>query len=458
MRQRHSGAGRATRRMPSCCIFYFLFLKYFMSNTNHRRGAGFTLVELLVVIAIIGVMVALLLPAVQAAREAARRLSCGNNAKQIGLGLHNYHAAFGALPIHGTGPTNENTNSAGDPTSRTGSFATDGTGYTRSELSFLVGLLPYVEQQALWETVSRPSQIGTMRFPAFGPRPSSVDYTPWATDIGTFRCPSDPGVGLPALGRTNYAANVGDGMWPMHVGIDFHPSRMNSTDNAVWQRGTHPATMIRVRCGLRGPFIPGKSVKFRDVTDGLSNTIAVAEIATDYLGTSAASGPQDIRTTGATGASQIPLLNNPKFCQPRIDVNRPKFWASGGTFSGATNRRGFRWADYLGIISQVNTILPPNSEVCLNGFGVEFGVVPPSSYHHGGVHIVMCDGAVKFITDSIDAGNSNSPCVYCNIQGSPSLDGTNGTNSVLPAGSPSPYGVWGRLGTRASSEVISDAF
>ncbi len=365
-------------------------------------------------------MVAVLLPAVQAAREAARRMSCGNNAKQIGLGLHNYHAAFNSLPIHGTGPTNESTNRASD------SERTNGLGFTRRELSYLVGLLPYVEQQPLWETVSSPLVSGTRSFPAFGPRPSVLTYTPWMTDVSTFRCPSDPNFGLPASGRTNYAACVGDSMYQMHVGIAFHTNLLGGGAAAgPWQYGTHTATMLRARCSLRGAFVPRKMMGFREITDGLSNTIAVGEILTDIgygsgnTTTTSAGVPQDIRTIAATRASQNDnklILDNPKFCQVRIDPARPRFWLSGGNFTGLDERRGYRWADFLPIHSQMNTILPPNSELCWNNHANEtWGVAPPSSNHQGGVHVVMCDGAVKFITDSIEAGDSSQPCVYCNL-------------------------------------------
>src|SRR6056297_3197131 len=98
-----------------------------------RRKRGFTLVELLVVIAIIGILVGLLLPAVQAAREASRRMSCSNNFKNVGLAVHNYHSAFKQLPVSGTGPS-----------------------WNNMRLGASVAILPFIEQQGLWEQVSNP--------------------------------------------------------------------------------------------------------------------------------------------------------------------------------------------------------------------------------------------------------------------------------------------------------------
>ena len=433
-----------------------------MNKTTSVYRPAFTLVELLVVIAIIGVMVGLLLPAVQAAREAARRMSCGNNAKQIGLGLHNYHAAFDSLPMHGTGPTNEALNTVNNSRNLTG------TGFTRRELSMFVGLLPFVEQQSIWEVVSNPARIPDPSnpaiinvFPPFGPRPDVAQYTPWATDLGTFRCPSDPGFGLPALGRTNYAACIGDSMMQMHLGVDFFTGPFGS-GAGTWRYQSDPVTMERARCSLRGVFVPRKSVNFGEILDGLSNTIAVAEIVTELIpasGNGANGVPLDIRMASRTIGDHATAAMTPSRCATAtpamIDPLRPRFWIPmGGSndFSGLTNRRGYRWADFLPINTQVNTILPPNRELCWSSDSTQIGVAPPSSHHQGGVHVVMADGAVKFITDSIEAGNSRQPVVFCNA--------TSGTplNSPNTAGSPSPYGLWGALGSRGAKETITQEF
>lgn len=173
-----------------------------------KRHCGFTLVELLVVIAIIGVLVGLLLPAVQAAREAARRMSCSNNLKQLGLGFLNYHSAYKQLPVERGGTYRFGNNlQTRTPVPRGAAFG----GNNFHNLSALVPLLPFVEQQALWEQISNPyavkepaSAMGLI-FAAMGPQVAMTlanhgqfQYDPWLTEIPTYRCPSDPGVGFPA--------------------------------------------------------------------------------------------------------------------------------------------------------------------------------------------------------------------------------------------------------------------
>ncbi|MCM2372574.1 DUF1559 domain-containing protein [Aporhodopirellula aestuarii] len=419
-----------------------------MNQLSVRRvRCGFTLVELLVVIAIIGVLVGLLLPAVQGAREAARRMSCGNNLKQLGLALHNYHAAFGKLPMHGTGPTNETSRST------TAAEKNDGTGFTRLELSYLVGLLPYFEQQALWEQVSNPMvESDGDRWPAFGPRPLVLKYPPWLTEIPTLRCPSDPGVGLPALGRTNYAACTGDGFYDAENGATVWTG---SSTNGRWLYNSDAQAMQRTRCGMRGAFVPRLATRFRDLTDGLSNTIVMGEITTGL-------NDNDIRTVGTSAPSKASgsksaaqsVADNPNQCNDLgfVDATRPSFWdTSVVTTYASVSQRGFRWAAFHTLQSQFNTILAPNSTVCLVGGADTYGIAPPSSRHIGGVHVLMSDGAVKFVTDSIDAGDPNVPCVYCDL-----LSG--GANSITEAGSESPYGLWGALGTRNTQEIIDVEF
>ena len=369
------------------------------------RRSGFTLIELLVVIAIIGVLVGLLLPAVQAAREAARRMSCGNNFKQIGLGIHNYHSAYKQ-----------------NPTQSGGTYPNPG---NRHLLSYMVGLTPFVEQQAVWEQISRPRSVnhnGSVRnppFPPMGPVPWDRNYTPWLTQIGTYRCPSDPAqpsVNFEAY--TNYAACIGDGI-------------ASNNHSCVDQDGT-ALDWCTPRHGSynRGFFQTRRATKFRDILDGLSNTIACGEICVD-------NNTLEVRATVVNRGSNAAFFLSPIVCEDTIDPERPAFHLPGtnaNNFS-TSQRKGMRWADGRPVLSSVTTIMPPNRVSCSwSGDGSD-GMFTVGSRHPGGAHVLMGDGSVTFITDSIDAGNlsANSPAWPVNA-------------STTPPGGKSPYGLWGALG------------
>ncbi|MFG0287316.1 MAG: DUF1559 domain-containing protein [Rhodopirellula sp. JB044] len=396
-----------------------------MSQKRERVSYGFTLVELLVVIAIIGVLVGLLLPAVQAAREAARRMSCSNNFKQIGLGIHNYHAAYNAMPKHGGGTKSMPTGRVSDKNNTT-------------LLSFLVGLTPFVEQQAIWEQVTTGRDSSGAAYPGMGPSPWVVDFDPWASNIPTFRCPSDPGRGRSGSGRTNYAACLGDDAFMALSG------GKNSTDvyediAGMWDRlqylevGTtnNNTTAQLARANCRGAFQVRHQLKFRDILDGLANTIMCGEIATGL-------GNREVVGEIAWDVTDVVADNgdiNVQLCRDRQNPDRPRFLI--GAVNNSSRARGYAWADARLSYSGCMTIMPPNSPSCSRVGENEQAIVSMGSRHQGGCHVLMADGAVKFITDSIEAG----------------------TQSDTPAtGAESPYGLWGALGTRASRETISGDF
>jgi prepilin-type processing-associated H-X9-DG protein len=303
------------------------------------------------------------------------------------------------------------------------------------EESILVGLLPFVEQQALWEQISNPLVFGTTTHPAMGPQPrrtlanhnaANGRYAPWLTEVAGFRCPSDPGTGLPGQGRTNYLASIGDSSVRTEGGVD---DVGNVTDAAG------------ARAACRGFFIPRQVSRFRDCLDGLANTIAMGEVASDL-------GDNDVRTRGYAGTG-VGTAGSVLSCRAAKDPARPTFWG-GTTFTGeiatGEDRRGLKWALARGLHGAVTEISAPNTELCMfNGHSFNQGVLPPSSRHQGGVHVLMGDGAVKFITDAIEAGDQNSAMV--------------GTDAgLLAPGLKSPYGLWGSLGTRAAKETISAEF
>lgn len=228
-----------------------------------RPNRGFTLVELLVVIAIIGILIALLLPAVQAAREAARRSQCTNHLRQIGLAMHNYHTAFGTLP-YATGFDYPNP----DPTSQ-GVFAKGGT--------WCIFLLPYLEQQALYDMFDLNQ---------YTKHPNNAEAV--VQIVSTFTCPSDPHSSDPVFdNRHEHNPTTALGLWyPVSIGptkMDACPfcySQVPSEDNYCCQGHNFGSNSGEgyPRQNSVGMFGRHTSrIRLDDVNDGTSNTIMAGE-------------------------------------------------------------------------------------------------------------------------------------------------------------------------------------
>ncbi|QDT15464.1 DUF1559 domain-containing protein [Alienimonas californiensis] len=390
-----------------------MFLRNSSAGTSspQTRRSGFTLIELLVVIAIIAILVSLLLPAVQQAREAARRSQCQNNLKQLGLALHNYHSTYKEFPLYGGG--------TGATTTLPGGGTTDGNDLY---LSPLVSILPYMDQTALWNQISKPydkNGDGTVDFPAMGPRVWTT-YDPWLTQVTTYLCPSDGGDASNSWGDTNYAFNLGD------------------NGNASGSSGSV----------ARGTWVRRSTLGMRDLRDGTVNTILMGEIGvangtlafqsgwlSDVSGMNFGSGPSNIGDACFTSPSVV-------------DPNEPGFYTDPGVYSGdsgplvytsGSNRgRGARWNGAYAPMTGFMTIVPPNGPSCNSGNGVGLtsdGVFSAGSYHTGGAQFVFGDGSVKFISETIDTGN---------------------LNAALKTSGKSPYGTWGALGTRNGGEVVDE--
>lgn len=226
---------------------------------------GFTLVELLVVIAIIGILVGLLLPAVQAAREAARRMSCGNNLKQLGLALHNYHSANNRFPF-----------SAGlSGAIETGS-AVAGPNRVRNHRGWL-GMLPFIEQQPLYNMADtslamsghiRGGGAGTIGGPLPG-APGNANDIVVSTVVPSFLCPSDPG-------PTN-DANTTDTNYAIAPGSTTRQGAYTNYDFSVRRTSNNASNYQNEDMATKRMFGHNTSSKFSDISDGTSNAIALCE-------------------------------------------------------------------------------------------------------------------------------------------------------------------------------------
>ena len=386
------------------------------------RRSGFTLIELLVVIAIIAILVSLLLPAVQQAREAARRSQCQNNLKQLGLALHNYHSTYKVFPAHGTYAASYNNIPGGRTQNTDGGFSAQ------------IMLLPYLDQGPLWEQLNSQwdeDGDGTPDWPPFGENHwDSRGYAPFAVQIPTLLCPSDSASPSGVFhADTNYAVNLGDNA----SGV---LERVNSPRAAV-ARGMFIAMADGRENAPAGGFFSLAAAR-----DGTVNTILMAEIGRNdgsrpWQGGVMLNVPMDV----ITGDGVNDGFSNPSLClQAALDSTNNQ---NPGSYGGGVEvrDRGDTYVEWGGMATAFNTILPPNSPSCAHdGSPWNDAVLSAGSYHTGIVQAVMCDGSVQSISDTINA----------ETQGRPS--------EANVAFGRSPYGIWGALGTRAGGEVVDGAF
>ncbi len=318
-------------------------------RSDRRQRRGFTIIELLVVIGIISILAALLLPAVQAAREAARRTRCSNNLRQIGIAIHGYLGTNDVFPPALVG------------------FRAPAEPDYFGNYSQLVRLLPYLEQSPLYDSINFQQStypLETLMYSALGPSEiaaNSTNRTSYQTVLGLFVCPSD-GVGedRPAV---SYRGNTG-------VGSDYEVS------------AEHPDSG-------NGLFPEIGTVRASSVPDGLSHTAAFSE---RLIGTTEVSGDELSRNSFTLPSFVLNADDLVLACRIGARTGRPTFSAGG------------RWWFWTGRERTLyNHAQAPNGRVpdCLQGGARPApGMATARSWHPGGVNLLMGDGAVRFAADT----------------------------------------------------------
>jgi len=376
---------------------------------SQQRNAAFTIIELLVVITIIGMLIALLLPAVQAAREAARRMQCSNNLKQMALACHNHHDTHDALPR--LAHQEAGFSSSGEILERTG---------------IRTMLCPFMEQTALFDDYKTRAHLGPICRTEGGGQ-----VLPWCVKIPSMVCPTDP-IGHnndSPVGSSNYYANRGDN----------------------WVQFNYPSSDDQRRCPARGPFTRDGNA-FSYISDGLSNTVLLGEV------TCGAPNSRVVRQSfilqGASSQFNRRFNMNPIACYNMgrggeiistvqdIHIAGINYLGTGNPPEEHNTLPGLRWHDGRAIFGQFFTVLPPNSPRCANSDGNNnndyrtYAWVSAGSWHSGGVNVAFADGSCRFVQESIDwGGHGLSP-----------KDRGVVADSMTYAG-PSIHGVWGALGS-----------
>lgn len=339
---------------------------------------AFTLIEILVVIGIIALLVGLLLPAVQSARESARRLQCGNNLKQIGLATHNYHATFQRLPM----------------------------GEMPGAFSAHTAILQFLEESAVFNSINFVQLAGLGRGPS-GLKPTWMDPMCWTvgrTRMKTFVCPSEVRESpLRALNGT-----VSDD------GAEYYPTSYSWCSGSWWPRSRRWDGMFgrsqwagTAGTGAEPPDPPLGAVGWSLCTDGLSTTLLISEVIVGPVSGAAGRGRNTdcyhIEPLGAQPSYDLAIGR----CRAVDPSTGPIALGGYWRFKGYPWLEGTLWRNWF------NTAMPPNQNCCVDDAQEVGSLVPDqswwwmlkpaSSYHPGLVNAAFADGSVRAVRSTVDA-------------------------------------------------------
>jgi prepilin-type N-terminal cleavage/methylation domain-containing protein/prepilin-type processing-associated H-X9-DG protein len=428
----------------------------------HPSLFGFTLVELLVVIAIIGMLIALLLPAVQAAREAARKMQCANKLKQIGLAIHNHNDAKQHLPVYGGDGQQSGT------ATTTSDNAPNGAKYRNvgNSATPLTHLWPFMEMQSRWDLWAETDYKHN----------NWSGYAEWSGIISAYICPSEPTAGIVEGVYRGNGSTDSDGIVKSteqitlsnYVGSDSDEPRLSQTTDEIKKNiaeGNPADSNYPYPSDQRSPFTQVPNPKriaqwaktVAEITDGLSNTVFFGE---------------KVFPTGSANLRgkwrQVLVASESNFRLGTDTVEKALAYQaatvnSDGTLSNDSGTSiviiGIHASDEICVAGytadsdcRFNTVLPPNSiTVACNGHN-QGGVSSLSSCHTGGANTVFGDGSVHFISETIDYltnASSKTASIGNNAGG-----GVNRNKTNYRSGE-SIFGVWGALGSINGGEAKS---
>ena len=394
-----------------------------------RHENAFTLVELLVVVAIIGMLIALLLPAVQAAREAARRMECSNKVKQLTLAVHNFHDSHNRLPA-----------STADPKVVAANITRCG---------FLPLLLPFIEQNALGEALMQKYDASAAAGTDAGEqavlrRPSGQVL------VDSLLCPSDSTgqgrwsprtIGGDLRAFTNYRGSKAD----LSSSDASDPNYSNVNANIATNHLKAPRSWLRAG---------SMDIDLAAITSGTSNTVALGEgVIGNEMYAKGGSFKDTISTTGLdvyyNRAPQL-CLNN-KGAKGNLKPESNVYTTTGNWPDHFLGRRAW---ENIHLAVCFHTLLPPNSPSCSNG--AIMGWITASSYHTSGVNTSFMDGSVRFISDTIETKNLSRIPLHGSAPGDPWQNSDWG-HPPFPFDKDGifSFGVWAELGAINSTESVS---